>query len=235
MSIVSLLDHAEFGLKLVIKFILVRSVLVFVDSGEYFIALRVVILLKLENELVNFLSASTNMTLGLVCLNRQFVQFLLKLANLHILRLYLIFFDREQALHILVLFFERNDVVIASTVFFKQFAEILVCVLSFLLHLSLDQRAFTLRVRRPFLDQLFACVKRINLTCLSLEKALVKVDQCFILHLAVAAIACAILFLVLLRQLQLVWRAGLTDGGSALGAVVVLRAKDAEVLERAEG
>ena len=51
--------------------------------------------LELKDELVDFLGTPTDMSLSLVCLDCQFVQFLLQLADLPILSLYLILFDGQ--------------------------------------------------------------------------------------------------------------------------------------------
>lgn len=63
---------------------------------------------------------------------------------------------------------------------------------------------------------------------------MVEIDERLVLHLAVAAIAGAILCLVLLAQLYLVEGAVFADGVATLGTVVVLLAQQSELFQRSE-
>jgi len=66
-------------------------------------------------------------------------------------------------------------------------------------------------MRGALFNELLARLKRVDMTGLGLEKPLIKVDKRLVLHLAVAAVACAVGRRVLLRKLNLVLRALLAN------------------------
>ena len=92
---------------------------------------------------------------------------------------------------------ESNDLITATLVLFEHFTEIFICFLGVLLDLSLDQGRLRLVMLNPLLNQLSARVQRADLASLGLVEPVVEVDERIVLHLAVAAVAGAILGLVL--------------------------------------
>ena len=96
------------------------------------------ILFKLEDKLVDFLSATAHVALCGIGLHVESVQLLLQLGNLLILALYLLLFNVEQTLHVRVLLLEAANSVIFASVLLKKLAKLLVRIDRKLLHLALD-------------------------------------------------------------------------------------------------
>ena len=96
------------------------------------------ILFKLEDKLVDFLSATAHVALCGIGLHVEFVQLLLQLGDLLIFALDLLFLNIEQTLHVRVLLFEAANSVIFASVLLKKLAKLLVRIDGKLLHLALD-------------------------------------------------------------------------------------------------
>ena len=96
------------------------------------------ILFKLEDKLVDFLSATAHVALCGIGLHVESVQLLLQLGNLLILALDLLLFNVEQTLHVRVLLLEAANSVIFASVLLKKLAKLLVRINGKLLHLALD-------------------------------------------------------------------------------------------------
>ena len=96
------------------------------------------ILFKLEDKLVDFLSATAHVALCGICLHVESVQLLLQLGNLLILALDLLLFNVEQTLHVRVLLLEAANSVIFASVLLKKLAKLLVRINGKLLHLALN-------------------------------------------------------------------------------------------------
>ena len=96
------------------------------------------ILFKLEDKLVDFLSATAHVALCGIGLHVESVQLLLQLGNLLILALDLLLFNVEQTLHVRVLLLEAANSVIFASVLLKKLAKLLVRIDRKLLHLALD-------------------------------------------------------------------------------------------------
>ena len=96
------------------------------------------ILFKLEDKLVDFLSATAHVALSGIGLHVESVQLLLQLGNLLILALDLLLFNVEQTLHVRVLLLEAANSVIFASVLLKKLAKLLVRINGKLLHLALD-------------------------------------------------------------------------------------------------
>ena len=106
---------------------LVRTLLflVFVHRSKCFVrehcllALGASILLQLEDELIDFLSAAAHLALRVLRFCSHFVKFKFELGDLHVPTLNLVFFHSEEVLHVLIFVFQSNDRVTASLVFIK--------------------------------------------------------------------------------------------------------------------
>lgn len=187
---------------------------IFVDGRHCLFAkhlLGVCILIKLENEFVNFLSADPPLTLLGLGLDLELMQLGLQIGDVAIFVLDLIFLHSEQSLHALVLVLQSNHLRVAFLEVVEELAELFFRLLRVLFLFSSYQGALVFKMIHSFLNELAAGVKGSDLASLSLEKPVVEIDQSLILHLAVAAIARAVLSLVLLAQLDLVKRTILTD------------------------
>ena len=121
------------------------------------------------------------------------MEFLLELSNLLVSCSDLIFLHNQQTCHVLVLLLQSDYLVIASLILVQKLSEFFFCLIRVLLHLSLNQLRLRLKVHDPFLNKLPSRVKRAYLTVLGLVQSMVEVDERLVLHLAEAAIACAIL------------------------------------------
>lgn len=198
----------------VVQDLRVLLVLVLVNRRQRLLSqhlLRVHVLLQLKDEFVDIVRLASYLTLRLDRRRRELLQLGLQLGDLPIFLPDLVFLDDEQTLHLLVLVFRLDDLVALPFVLVEELAKVLISLLRVLFDLALDQGRLRGVVRDAFFDQLAPRVQRADLTLLRLEKTLVEVDQCLVLHLAVAPVAGPVQSLVLQRKLNLVLRAVFTD------------------------
>ena len=111
----------------------------------------------------------------------------------------------------MILIFQCYDLITASLVLVKKLSEFFFAVFRVLQNFPFNQLRFGLIVSNPLLNELPSRIKRAYLTSLCFIKSMVEVDQCFILHLAEAAIASAILYFIMQRELYFVLRTVLAN------------------------
>ena len=127
------------------------------------------------------------------------MELLLQFRYLSVLVFNLRLFLAENTLHALILVFECDNRLTSTLILIDKFAELLIRVLSILLHLTLNQQTFVFEVSDALLYELLSSVERGDLAGFGVEQAVVEIDKSLILHLAITAIACAEERIVLLR------------------------------------
>ena len=162
-------------------------------------------------------------------------EFGLQLCDLLILTLDLVLFHGQHTLHVLILVLERDNVFTPVLIVVYKFAKCLISIFCVLLMLTFDQSWLLGVVGDSLLNELFPGVKRPDLTCLSMQKSVVKVNQSFVLHLAVTATASSIVSFILKAEFDFMLRAVITYWDSTLSTVVMLLAAEFELFEFSEG